>query len=98
MSDTIEPMTGAQRSAGSDVQQHVSGDAGEVIGAFLTGEDRERLAVDLVAQAQATGADLVGPDGLLAQLTKRVLEVALEAEMVEHLGYEANDCQMTCRP
>ena len=27
----------------------------------------------------------------MAQQTKRVLEVALEAEMVEHLGYEAHD-------
>ncbi len=27
----------------------------------------------------------------MAQLTKRVLEVALEAEMAEHLGYEAHD-------
>ncbi len=39
--------------------------------------------MDLVAQARAAGADLVGPDGLMAPLTKRVLEVALEAEMVE---------------
>ncbi|GLY19564.1 hypothetical protein Kisp01_65780 [Kineosporia sp. NBRC 101677] len=91
MSDSIEPMTGAQRTVSSDDLQHVSGEAGEIIGAFLTGEDQQRLAVDLVAQAKATGADLVGPDGLMAQLTKRVLEAALEAEMVEHLGYEAHD-------
>jgi transposase-like protein len=31
---------------------------------------------------------LVGPGGLLAGLTKRVLEAGLEAEMTEHLGYE----------
>ncbi len=47
--------------------------------------------MDLVAQAKAADADLVGPDGLTAQLSKRILEVALEAEMVEHLGYEAHD-------
>jgi putative transposase len=93
MSDTIEPMTGAQRSVNSVNRQSVSGEAGEVIGAFLTGEDQQRLAVDLVAQAAASGADLVGPEGLMAQLTKRVLEVALEAEMAEHLGYEAHDLE-----
>ena len=37
------------------------------------------------------GIELVGPDGLLSQLTKRVLETALEAEMTEHLGYDKHD-------
>jgi transposase-like protein len=32
--------------------------------------------------------ELVGPNGLLNQLTATVLEAALEAEMDEHLGYE----------
>jgi len=32
--------------------------------------------------------ELVGPDGLLAGLTKNVLEAGLEAEMSEHLGYD----------
>ncbi|GAB3976403.1 hypothetical protein GCM10029978_063190 [Actinoallomurus acanthiterrae] len=40
----------------------------------------------LVAQARAQGLDLVGEGGLLQQLTKRVLESALEGEMTEHLG------------
>jgi putative transposase len=31
--------------------------------------------------------DLIGEHGLLKQLTKRLVERALEAEMVEHLGY-----------
>jgi putative transposase len=35
--------------------------------------------------------ELVGPDGLLNQLTKRVLETALEEEMAEHLGYDCED-------
>lgn len=29
---------------------------------------------------------LVGPDGLLAGITKTVLQAALEAEMTDHLG------------
>jgi putative transposase len=35
--------------------------------------------------------ELVGPGGLLGQLTKSVLETALDAEMSEHLGYEKHD-------
>lgn len=35
--------------------------------------------------------DLVGEGGLLSQLTKAVLERALEAEMTEHLGYSKHD-------
>jgi putative transposase len=49
------------------------------------------LAVELMARADAEGVRLVGPGGLLAGLTKTVLETALEAEMTEHLGYEAHD-------
>jgi putative transposase len=41
--------------------------------------------------ADPLGVDLVGPDGLLAGLTKTVLETALEAEMSEHLGYDKHD-------
>jgi putative transposase len=34
---------------------------------------------------------IIGQDGLLKQLTKALLERALESEMTEHLGYEKND-------
>jgi putative transposase len=49
------------------------------------------LAEELVARARREGVDLVGPDGFLTKVTKSVLEAALNAEMTEHLGYEAND-------
>jgi len=49
---------------------------------------RHELAARLVEEAQASGVNLVGPDGLLGELTKRVLELGLEVEMAEHLGYE----------
>lgn len=42
----------------------------------------------LLKQAKEQGVDLIGPDGLLNGLTKRVLEMALKAEMSERLGYE----------
>ena len=35
--------------------------------------------------------DITGPDGLLKQLTKAVIERAMQAEMTEQLGYEKND-------
>ena len=50
--------------------------------------DQQQLAERLLAQAKEHGVELVGPDGLLNQLTKRVLETALEAEISEHLGYD----------
>ena len=53
--------------------------------------DEQGVAKQLVAQARAKGIDLVGPDGLLSQLTKKVLEAALEEEMAEHLGYDKHD-------
>ncbi|WP_460443962.1 IS256 family transposase, partial [Amycolatopsis cihanbeyliensis] len=50
-------------------------------------DTQQRLAAEMVKQAQEQGLALTGPDGLLGQLTKTVLESALEAEMTEHLGY-----------
>jgi len=35
--------------------------------------------------------DLIGENGLLKQLTKRLLERAMQAEMTDHLGYAKND-------
>jgi putative transposase len=51
----------------------------------------ELAAVELVRQAREQGLALTGPDGLLKQLTKTVLETALGEEMTEHLGYEKHD-------
>jgi hypothetical protein len=53
--------------------------------------DAQQLAQQLVERARAEGVDLVGPGGLLAGLTKTVLETALDAEMSEHVGYDKHD-------
>jgi transposase-like protein len=53
--------------------------------------DPQQLAEQLLALAKAQGVDLVGPNGLLNQLTKNVLETASEAEMSEHLGYDKHE-------
>ena len=44
-------------------------------------------AVEMVRRAREQGLSLTGPDGLLKQLTKTVLETALNEEMTEHLGH-----------
>jgi putative transposase len=49
------------------------------------------VAAGLVERARAEGASLVGPGGVLSDLTKQVLETALEAEITEHLGYPKHD-------
>ena len=48
----------------------------------------QKLAEELVARAREQGVSLTGPDGLLKQLTKTVLETALNQEMTEHLGHD----------
>lgn len=48
-------------------------------------------ARELVRMAKERGLSLTGPDGLLKQLTKTVIETALDEEMTEHLGYEKYD-------
>jgi putative transposase len=51
----------------------------------------EQLAAEeLVRRAREQGLSLTGPDGLLKQLTKVVLETALDQELTEHLGHEKN--------
>jgi transposase-like protein len=47
----------------------------------------DELVARLAGQARARGVSLVGEGGLLQQLTKRVLEAALDGEMDSHLGY-----------
>jgi putative transposase len=51
----------------------------------------EQAAAELVRMTKEQGLSLTGPDGLLKQLTKTVLETALNEELTEHLGYEKND-------
>lgn len=50
-----------------------------------------QLIAQLVEQARAAGLQLTGEGGLLGQLTKRVLEAALEGEITDHLGYDRGD-------
>jgi hypothetical protein len=91
MSDMIDPMMGDSIALVRERETGVSTVTSGAAGAVLDRSGQQRLALELVRQAKEQGADLIGSDGLLAGLTKRVLEAALEAEMIEHLGYEAHD-------
>src|SRR6195952_2651534 len=51
----------------------------------------QQAAVELVRMAREQGLSLTGPDGLLKQLTKTVIETALSEEMTGPLGYEKHD-------
>lgn len=62
-------------------------DAEELASAVIDDEMVDRL----VAQADAEEVELLGPEGLLSDLTRRVLERAMDVELTEHLGYERGD-------
>jgi len=51
----------------------------------------QKLIDQLVEQARSKGLQLTGEGGLLQQLTKAVLESALEGEITDHLGYDKHD-------
>ena len=51
----------------------------------------EQLIGQLVDRARCEGLQLTGEDGLLAQLTKRIIESAAQGEMDVHLGYAKHD-------
>ena len=45
----------------------------------------------VMANVDAGGLELLGPDGVLAELTKRLIERGLSEELSDHLGYEPGD-------
>ena len=54
-------------------------------------EIRRRLPDEVVDELLAgarTEEEIVGPGGVLSQLTKRLVERALEVELTDHVGYE----------
>jgi putative transposase len=53
----------------------------------LRGKLPDEVVDELLAGAR-TEEEIVGPGGLLSQLTKRLVERALEVELTDHVGYE----------
>jgi len=52
--------------------------------------DSERIDA-LLADAEAAGVAIDGPDGLINRMIKAVLERGLEVELADHLGYDRGD-------
>jgi transposase-like protein len=59
-------------------------------GAGLDAVD-EQLIARLTGKVREGGLALTGEGGLLAQLTKRLVESALDGELTDHLGYDKHD-------
>lgn len=77
---------------GLEVTETTTPPVGGVDGAQLLAAATNPTMIDgLLRQAKAAGTPIDGPDGLLNQITKAVLERALQAEMTDHLGYETGD-------
>ena len=51
----------------------------------------EELIDAVMANVDAGGVELLGENGVIAELTKRILERGLNEELTGHLGYEAGD-------
>jgi putative transposase len=73
------------------IQNEIDSDA-DTAAARRLAEALEPAMIDaLLADAKAAGTPIDGTDGLLNQMTKAVLERALQAEMTHHLGYQRDD-------
>ena len=64
---------------------------GEPAGAGVLDAVDEQLIARLAGRGRGGGLQLAGEGGLLAQLTKRLVESALEGEITDHLGYDRHD-------
>jgi transposase-like protein len=68
------------------------GDTTPDVGAVVDLDELDQQLVgQLVDRARSQGLRLTGEDGLLAQLTKRIIESAAEGELDDHLGYAKHD-------
>jgi putative transposase len=74
----------------TDVKMFETVDAAGAAAGVLDAVD-EQLVEQLAERARSEGLQLTGEGGLLARLTKRVVESALEGEMDDHLGYGKHD-------
>ncbi len=73
-----------------DLDEVAGGETSAPASAGLDAVD-EQLIAQLAGRARAGGLQLAGEGGLLAQLTKRLVESALEGEITDHLGYDRHD-------
>jgi putative transposase len=84
--ESIDRAGGARSEPGGRAERPAGGAPLEIPDAV-----RDRLADEVIDELLAgarSEEEIVGPGGVLAQLTKRLVERALSAELTEHLGYE----------
>src|SRR5437763_17009785 len=84
--DLIESAGGVRSEPGGRASRPAGGEPLEIPDAA-----RDRLADEVIDELLAgarTEEEIVGPGGVLAQLTKRLVERAVSAELSKHLGYE----------
>src|SRR4051812_41131368 len=82
----IDSAGGGRSEPGGRAQRPAGGAALEVRDAV-----RDRLSgqvIDELLAGARTEEEIVGRGGVLAQLTKRLVERAMSAELTGHLGYE----------
>src|SRR5262245_39919527 len=84
---------GGERSSPGGRAQRAGGAARPPRGSLdaLVPEVRDQLSDELIDELLAgarTEEEIVGAGGLLADLTRRLVERAMSAELTEHLGYE----------
>ena len=60
----------------------------QAVGPLADGGRVSDEVIDELLAGARSEEEIVGPGGLLAQLTKRLVERAMEAELTDHLGYE----------
>ena len=88
--NSIERATGPEPgSAESRLAGESTASAGilERVPDDLHGKLPDELVDELLAGA-STEEEIVGPGGLPSQLTRRLVERAMEVELTDHLGYE----------
>ena len=49
------------------------------------------LVDELMAKVRSEGLELLGDGGVISELTKTILERALDEELTDHVGYERGD-------
>jgi putative transposase len=79
---------GAKRPSDGRAARGVAG----VAGRSWLGEPEPEISdevLDALLAGASTAQEIAGPDGILAHLTRRLLNRALEAELTAHLGYPA---------
>ena len=85
------PLSGSWRTRGLGDGLVADAVAGARLRSMIERPDGEEIPDEVIDQLLAgakTEEEIAGPGGLLAQLTKRLVERAMEVELTDHVGYE----------